>query len=70
VIDHAVIDKAGGRSPPEENAALLLEAPIAITNSTISNSSSWGILHAAGDTTDYAESNTFIGNALGDIGEL
>lgn len=68
-LDHAVVDGvAQGERPPESAAALVLHAPASITNTTISNSEVWGLLHTEDDTTDYSVSNTFVDNTLGDVG--
>jgi len=48
-------------------AAITTLVPISITNTTISNSISWGLAHVVADDTDYATSNTFVDNADGDI---
>lgn len=66
-LDHAVVDRAGGGVL---NGALIAVAPIQLTNSTISNSSTWGLKKVSTDSTDYLTGNTFLGNVSGDITDL
>lgn len=65
-LDHVVIDDGGASN----GANLEALAPVALKSSTIRNSNGWGVLHHSDDTTDYATSNTYTNNALGDIGTL
>jgi len=67
LLDYAVIDRAGGGVL---NGAVLAAAPIQLTHSTISNSSTWGLKKASTDSTDYLSGNTFAGNVSGDVTDL
>jgi hypothetical protein len=66
VLDHTLIDSAGST----DGANVIARGPLTITHSTISNSLGWGLQKDAADTTDYTVSNTFTGNATGDISNL
>lgn len=46
---------------------LELDATVSVKNSKFSNSPGWGIRHKSSDTSDYKTSNTFEGNASGDV---
>lgn len=50
------------------NAGLSTRAQVTIQNSTFSKSPGFGIAKAKADTTDYTATNTFSGNAQGDVG--
>src|SRR6185369_8774629 len=67
-LDYAVIDHAGGGGVVD--SAITANVPIQLSNSTISNSASWGLKKAVGDGTDYLTGNTFAGNVSGNITEL
>jgi len=67
-LDHAVIDHAGGGGALD--GAIIAKTPIQLTNSTISNSASWGLKKADTDLTDYLTGNTFAGNVSGDVTDL
>lgn len=64
-LDYVVVDRAGANG-----SAISAGAPIGLTHSTISNSSSWGLKKSASDQTDYGANNAFLGNASGDVGTL
>lgn len=64
VLDNVVITGGGANG----GANLTAQAPVTLTSSTLADSQGWGVLKSAGDATDYASSNTFTNNALGDIG--
>jgi len=49
------------------NAPLKLDLPIAVTNSSFSDSATYGIVKSKNDTTDYHPTNTFARNVQGDI---
>jgi len=66
-LDYALVDRAGAGT---SGAAIFAKSPIVLTNSTISNSSSWALKKAATDAADYHVSNTFVGNLGGDITDL
>jgi hypothetical protein len=61
----------GGNQPSGSPAAnIVARQPIVLLNSSIEGSRGWGLLKSASDTTAYAATNTFAGNALGNIGTL
>jgi hypothetical protein len=59
-IDHVQVIDAG----------MSLSVAIPVTNSSFMRSPGYGIQKAAADTSDYATTNTFSDNAMGDIGNL
>lgn len=69
-INHGIISYGGdpaGRSGNIYMAGATPGSRLMITNSTISNSATYGILRAAGNTDLTEGSNSFSGNASGDI---
>ncbi len=58
-LDYTVIDHAGGGGVL--NSAITAKTPIQLSNSTISNSATWGLKKADTDPTDYLTGNTFRG---------
>jgi hypothetical protein len=52
------------------DAGMSLSVAIPVTNSSFTRSASFGIQKSTSDTSDYASTNTFSSNALGDIGNL
>jgi hypothetical protein len=50
------------------NAGMSTESQVTIQNSSFSMSPGFGIVKAASDMTDYAATNTFTGNVMGDVG--
>lgn len=65
-IDWLEVHHAGGGA----DAAILLQSPIPVTNTTIANSESGGIERDPESGVDYAESNTFVDNGGDDLVDL
>jgi len=65
VLDRIVVNNAG-----QQGAAIIARQPITLTNSTISNCSTWGLKKPATDTTDYTQTNTFTNVVSGNVGDL
>jgi hypothetical protein len=65
-IDWLEIHHAGGSL----DAALVLQEPVEVTNTTISNSGSGGIARDPESGNDYTESNTFTDNGGPDLVDL
>lgn len=65
-LDYVEIHNAGKAG----SAALTLQGPVDVTNTTITKSAGYGILHDSSDSTDYATTNTFTDNADGAVGAL
>jgi hypothetical protein len=61
----AFIDVRHGKA-----ACLTLKMPVAVTNSTFSSCSGYGILKNVDDTSDYESSNSFANVASGKVGNL
>ena len=67
-LDYTVIDHAGGGGVL--NSAITAKTPIQLSNSTISNSATWGLKKADTDPTDYLTGNTFEGNVSGNVTDI
>ncbi len=71
-LDHVLISHAGSTvyDAFTPSASIVATDPITLTHSTIDFSASYGLRHAATDTTNYASGNVFSNNAFGDITTL
>jgi len=67
-LDFSVIDHAGGGGVLD--SAITAKTPIQLSNSTISNSATWGLKKADTDPTDYLTGNTFEGNVSGNVTDI
>ena len=65
-LDYVEIHNAGKAG----SAALTTQQPIDVTNSTITKSAGYGILHDSSDSTDYTSTNTFTDNTDGTVSTL
>ncbi len=69
-IDHAIISYGGNSSGRDANIYMSNSSKLSLTNSTISDSQTWGIFLAAGSPELTESNNTFSNNASGDIGGI
>ncbi|MCO5257746.1 MAG: right-handed parallel beta-helix repeat-containing protein [Lentimicrobium sp.] len=69
-IDYAIISFGGNSSGRDANIYMFNSSKLTLTNSTISDSQTWGIFLAAGSPELTESSNTFSNNASGDIGGI
>lgn len=67
-IDHAIISFGGNSSGRDANIYMSNPSKLTLTNSTISDSQTWGVFLAPGSTDLTESNNTFNNNASGDIG--
>ncbi|PKP49513.1 MAG: hypothetical protein CVT94_04935 [Bacteroidetes bacterium HGW-Bacteroidetes-11] len=67
-IDHAIISYGGNSSGRKANIYMFNPSKLTLTNSTISDSQTWGVFKAPGSIDLTESNNTFINNASGDIG--
>jgi hypothetical protein len=67
-IDHAIISYGGNSSGRDANIYMSNPSKLTLTNSTISDSQTWGVLLAPGSTELTESNNIFSNNASGDIG--
>lgn len=67
-IDYAVISYGGNSSGRDANIYMFNPSKLTLTNSTISDSQTWGLFKASGSTDLTESNNVFFNNASGDIG--
>ncbi len=67
-IDHAIISYGGNSSGRKANIYMFNPSKLTLTNSTISDSQTWGVFKAPGSTDLTESNNVFQNNASGDIG--
>lgn len=65
-FDYVEIHNAGTTG----HAALRLERAVSVTNTTITDSAGYAILHQAADSTDYTTGNSVSNNTQGDVSTL
>jgi hypothetical protein len=68
IINNAVISYGGSSSGRKANIYMFNPSKLTLTNSTISDSQTWGVFLAPGSTELTESNNIFINNASGDIG--
>ena len=69
-IDYAIISFGGNSSGRDANIYMFNSSKLSLTNSTISDSQTWGVFLAAGSPELTESNNTFSNNASGDIGGI
>lgn len=67
-IDYAIISYGGNSSGRDANIYMFNPSKLTLTNSTISDSQTWGLFKASGSTDLTESNNVFFNNASGDIG--
>lgn len=70
IINNAIISYGGSSSGRKANIYMFNPSKLTLTNSTISDSQTWGVFVASGSTELTESNNTFINNASGDIGGI
>jgi hypothetical protein len=68
IINNAIISYGGSTSGRDANIYMFNPSKLTLTNSTISDSQTWGVFLAPGSTELTESNNIFQNNASGDIG--
>lgn len=68
IINNAIISYGGSTGGRDANIYMFNPSKLTLTNSTISDSQTWGVFLAPGSTDLTESNNTFNNNASGDIG--